>query len=195
MLTESGPQEATETGTPYAFWRTRRPPLPTDQPRKVRFDVELALQFFRSVAGGAEESAAAGQQEDVSAESLSDDGSVEVSASSGQDGETSDVDESGDVAVVQASATDSEQAEATAAAPTAPGSVERDQIGFVVALLLIRKKVLTLNSTAARDGEEYLKVTERKEPERSAWIRNPQLNAAELERVKVRLGDLLHMQV
>lgn len=178
---------------PYAFWRTRRSQLATDQPRRVRFDVDLALQFFRGVADHAanEESAvdSSGDETTASGAGVGDTG-AEVSADDAVNasGVASDLDTS------EASVSNSQEGEPSDSG-LAAGTEERDQLGFVVALLLIRKKVLTLDSTAARDGQEYLKVTERKEPRTSSWIRNPELTPPELERVKVRLSDLLHMQV
>ena len=182
VVIDEGRDQVVAAVPPYAFWRTRRPQLPTDQPKRVRFDVELALQFFRSVAGDTvnDEAAADPAAEDTPA-----------TGASGGDVLVDDVVATSDVA----SDLDTSDLSALSAEEEPTGLEERDQLGFVVALLLIRKKVLTLDSTAARDGQEYLKVTERKEPRTSSWIRNPELTPSELERVKVRLSDLLHMQI
>lgn len=72
---------------------------------------------------------------------------------------------------------------------------EAGDIRFVFALLLIRKKVLELVSTAEKDGREWLKIRERKDPDRTYWVANPNLDQTQLERVKDRIGELLHMQL
>jgi hypothetical protein len=134
---------------PFAFWRTRRPPLPSAAPKKMRFDCDLVLQLFRGLQQAAPEPGHGGQTQ--------------------ADGEG--------------------QREASAE------SSETQELGFVLALLLIRKKVLTLQSTAEKDGSEWLKIGERGAPKSSFWIRNPELKPSQLDRLKVRIGELLQMHV
>lgn len=137
-------------GSPvYAFWRTRRPPLPADKPKRMHFDTELILEFFRRL----DETAPTG------------DGNVLAGASR------------------------------SGAAGLHPPSSLRAEIRFVLALLLIRKKVLVLESTAERDGCEFLKVSLKRGPKGTHWIKNPNLDAAQLEKVKVKIGELLEMQL
>ena len=61
--------------------------------------------------------------------------------------------------------------------------------------LLIRKKVLNLVSSVEREACEWLRVNEKKEPKRSYWIKNPNLNASQLEGVKGKIGELLQMRI
>ncbi|MGZ7186022.1 hypothetical protein ACXWN6_09465, partial [Streptococcus pyogenes] len=72
---------------------------------------------------------------------------------------------------------------------------ERDQLRFVLALLLLRKKILSFLSSGTRDGAEWLKLAEKKDPSRCHWVRNPALADAQLEKIKDRLGELLQMQL
>ena len=46
----------------YAFWRSRRP-SPQAAPRRVRFDPDLVLEFFRRLSAGTEGAEAAGSVE------------------------------------------------------------------------------------------------------------------------------------
>jgi hypothetical protein len=55
--------------------------------------------------------------------------------------------------------------------------------------------VLQLVSTVEDEGMEWLKIAEKKDPQVSYRVKNPNLSAAQLERVKVRIGELLQMQV
>ena len=66
---------------------------------------------------------------------------------------------------------------------------------FVLALLLLRKKVLVYASSAQRDGEEWLKMGEKKEPGRHHWVKNPNLKDSQLEKLKDRIGELLNMKL
>jgi hypothetical protein len=117
----------------FAFWRTRRPALPTDRPKRIRLDTVLIFEFFRR---------------------LGDEPSGE-----------------------------------------GPTAEERDQIRFVLSLLLIRKKVLLFGSSYQENGGEVLKLTEKADATHVHWVKNPELNDAQLERVKDRIGELLQMQL
>lgn len=139
--------EATSGSRFFAYWRTTRPPLPSEEPKRLRFDPDLVLLFFRRL--GARE----------------EDGSGETDAEAGGGG-----------------------------APM-PSAAERDELRFVLALLLIRKKILNFTSSQARDGREWLKLVERKDPRRCHWVPNPQLADSRLEKVKDRVGELLQMRV
>ena len=79
--------------------------------------------------------------------------------------------------------------------PDGPTAAEREELRFVIALLLVRKKVLAFASSCQQDGSEWLKLVEKSEPPATHWARNPQLSDDQLERVKVRIGDLLQMQI
>jgi hypothetical protein len=137
---------AAEDGV-FAFWRARRPPLPSDEPKRVRFDPELLLQFFRRVGGEA--------------------GLKENAAEKDQD-QTKDNKDNQD---------------------------NQDEVKFVLALLLIRKKLLTFVSSGNRDGVEWLKLSEKKDPGQVHWVRNPDLNDSRIEKVKDTLGSLLQMRL
>jgi hypothetical protein len=117
----------------FAFWRTRRPALPSDHPKRVRFDTALVLEFFRR---------------------LGDEPSGE-----------------------------------------GPSIEERDQLRFVLSLLLVRKKILNFGSSYQENGAEVLKMAEKADPARIHWVKNPELSDSQLERVKDRIGELLQMQI
>ena len=76
---------------------------------------------------------------------------------------------------------------------TPPEAQKRD-LGFVLALLLVRKKFLHFESAVQRDGGEWLKLSERGDPSRIYWVENPELTDEELERVRDDIGELLQMQ-
>jgi hypothetical protein len=76
-----------------------------------------------------------------------------------------------------------------------PSPAAREELRFVLALLLIRKKALSLLGSGQRDGCEWLQVAEKGAPGRAYWIRNPGLSGPQLERIKVEVGDLLAMHV
>ena len=142
-------------GEVFAFWRTRRPALPTDKPRKVRFDPAVIFEFFRRLE------APAGPPD----------------------------------------------AETETPPRLLADSAERDELRFVLALLLVRKKVLDFRSSAMKDGAEWLQLELRGVPGAAAeapepplppkthWVRNPQLADSELERVKGRIGELLQLEM
>lgn len=87
------------------------------------------------------------------------------------------------------------EAEGDPAAPQAVPESERDELRFVLALLLLRKKALSFVSSRNRDGQEWLKLSEKKDPRRAHWVRNPELADSHLEKVRDRIGELLQMQV
>lgn len=76
-----------------------------------------------------------------------------------------------------------------------PTRAEREELRFVLSLLLLRNKVLNFESSKSRDGVEWLKLSEKKDTRRFHWVRNPELADSQLERVKDRIGDLLQMQL
>ena len=144
-------------GEVFAFWRTRRPALPTDRPRKVRFDSAVILEFFRRLEPPPEQPAG------------------------------------------------TESPPLLLADPA-----ERDELRFVLALLLVRKKVLDFRSSGMKDGAEWLQLELRgvpgtaaapadapqtPAPRKTHWVRNPQLADAELDRVKGRIGELLQLEM
>jgi len=113
----------------YAFWKSKRP-APEAKPRKLRFDADMVLDFFRKLSA-----------EDIS------------------------------------------------------GAPEKVRLRLVLALLLVRRKVLVLESSGLRDGREWIKLTEKSDPGRVHYVENPPLSDAELEQVRVSLGELLQMEV
>ena len=117
----------------FAYWRTKRPSLPTDPPKKAHFDTAVLLEFFQRLG-----------------EHCSSDG---------------------------------------------PTQEEKHQLRFVLALLLMRKKILHFESSYQVNGTESLKLTEKQDPTRVYWIRNPELTDTQLEGVKVQMGELLQMQL
>ena len=134
VASEDAQDAISEDAPAYAFWRSRRPPKPTDKPKRVRFDVELVFTFFQRL----------GNRDDM---------------------------------------------------PSDKVRAESAELRFVFTLMLIRKKVLDLVSTAEHEGQEWLKVAEKRVPENTYWIRNPRLDGPQLERVKDRIGELLQMEV
>ena len=137
----SAQAQAAPDGGVFACWRTRRPPLPADTPRKMRFDAEFVLEFFRRLG-------------------------------------------------------DAEPTEgATVSSSAEPSRSEKEELRFVLALLLVRKKALNFLSSQDREGAEHLKMCEKREPGRVYWVRNPNLSDAKLEKVRDRIGELLQMQV
>jgi hypothetical protein len=76
-----------------------------------------------------------------------------------------------------------------------PSRAEREELRFVISLLLLRNKVLNFESSKSQDGVEWLKLSEKKDTRRFHWVRNPELADSQLERVKDRIGDLLQMQL
>jgi hypothetical protein len=164
----------------FAFWRSRRPPLPSDKPRKVRFDSALIHQFFLRLGAG-------------------------LPRPSG-------------IPVVSATPGAAEGAGGDAPAPLpAAEAKEREDLRFVLALLLIRKKVLDFASSREDGGVEWLKLETRipkarrggpaeagegEAPEEAPpaepavhWVKSPQLTDAELERVKLKIGELLQVEL
>ncbi|MBI4604024.1 MAG: hypothetical protein HY721_18870 [Planctomycetes bacterium] len=86
------------------------------------------------------------------------------------------------------------------AGPEGPAPEEREELSFVISLLLVRKKVLRFENAYPREGVEWLKLVEKPPPEASGpprehWVKNPEMSDAQLERVKVRIGELLQMQL
>ncbi len=72
---------------------------------------------------------------------------------------------------------------------------EKTRLRLVLALLLVRRKVLVLETSGLRDGREWIKLTEKTDPSRVHFVENPPLSDAELEQVKVSLGELLQMEI
>lgn len=132
----------------FAFWRSRRP-APQATPRRLRFDPDLILEFFRRLTV---EPAPRGEG---------------VAASGGEPG----------------------------AGEAADSNGEKTRLRLVLALLLIRKKLLVYESSAVRDGREWLKLSEKADPARAHLVENPPLSDAQLEAVKVSLGELLQMDL
>lgn len=124
----------------YASWKSRRP-RPEAPPRRVRFDPDLLLEFFRRL--GETPPAAAG------------------------------------------------------GSPAPPEALEaqKARLRLVVALLLVRRKVLVFESAVSREGREWLKLSEKADPARVHQVENPPLTEVQVEEVKTGLGDLLQMDL
>ncbi|HVR75501.1 MAG TPA: hypothetical protein VMT52_14290 [Planctomycetota bacterium] len=166
---ETGGEDGVPAGreVPFAFWRTRRPPLPTDRPRRLHFDPELVFKFFQNLAGptpAAPAPAAPG-------------GNGDPAPLAGEGSEP----------------------------PVFPGQVQREgeglgvgervELRFFLALILVRKKALVFVNAYPVDGKEWLKLTEKADPSRVHWVLNPELNDAQLEGIRVRLCELLHLEL
>jgi hypothetical protein len=173
----SGDPSAPPAGPAFAFWRTRRPPLPADKPRRARFDPALVHEFFLRLGAGLP-------------------GPRGSPSPAGGPGGTTGGPEIGAAEIR-----------------------EREDLRFVLALLLIRKKVLELASSCEEDGVEWLKLATRVPKARRAgpadgageppppaeapqppapavhWVKSPRLSDAELERVKLKIGELLQVEV
>jgi len=188
---------AIETGGTFAFWKSRRPPLAAAEPKKMHFDAALVMEFFRKLCSDdAPATADASETEDFAP------ASPEAESIATESSEAQGAESDGDGTLGQDGAPEGDETKGAAEGATPPepqpaGSAgnERDDLAFVIALLLIRKKMLVLDSTLERDGCEWLKVTEKREPKASFHVKNPNLQAEQLERVKLRLGELLHMHI
>jgi hypothetical protein len=157
----------------FAFWQTRRLKTPQDAQRRLRFDSGLVLEFFRKLCERLGTSQGSGAASDA-APTISAEADAEVGS-----------------AVPEAAA----PAEtSSAAAPARLGSRHED-LAFVLALLLLRKKVLIFESSGQRDGEEWIHFCDRDTPPRRYWVRNPELGDAELDRIRDDLGGLLEMKL
>jgi hypothetical protein len=161
----------------FAFWKSARP-LPTQkEARRFRMDPLVVLEFFRRL----------GDSVEADSEARS-----EAAAKSEQEFTTEDTEVRTEEPEL---GSDSDSDSVSASVPPGPSADQRRNLRFVLALLLIRKKVLIFGSSARRDDREWLQVKERAEPERNYWIENPELTDAELERVRDDIGELLQMQI
>jgi hypothetical protein len=149
----------------FAFWRSRRPP-PNVSPRRIRFDADLILEFFRRLSAEPDPPPAPAASPEAAASAGGTPGAEPVAA-----------------------------AETTPEAGSGGSEGEKTRLRLVLALLLIRKKLLVYESSAARSGREWLKLSEKAEPARTHLVENPPLSDAQLEAVKVSLGDLLQMDL
>ena len=175
----------------YACWRTRRAVQADAPPQRLRFDSEVVLDFFRHLSGEGEspEDTAEGAREDAREgvrEANSPDPAPEAPEAAGTAGAEGEP--------PGGSGTPPEGPE-TGPAPARRSPSEGRDLRFVLALLLIRKKVLNFESSGVDNGREWLKLTEKSEPERVYWVENPDLSDQELERVRDDLGELLQMKI
>ena len=185
----------------FASWRTRRPAAPSEGPKKVRFDPQLALEFFLRLGeephDGPGDVAFSVDRSDVEppAEEPPDpDERADASGPGGGtdggrgDGRDDAADPAGDPATESTAEPDGEL-------DTASPASERDQVRFFLALLLVRKKVLKFTSSLNRGGREWLLLADRETPPRVHEVLNPGLTDDQIERVKDRLGELLQMHI
>lgn len=200
----------------YAFWRTRRPEEASEPPRRLRFDTELVLDFFRRLSEESEESAqeTTGTSEGGKPEREEREGSrvgeelvAESSLPFPEDAGRSQggVDDAHGDDHEDDRARETEEEEEGASREAANHGARASETGllprqkvqlrFVLALLLLRKKALNFESSAAEEGREWLRLSEKAEPERVYRVENPDLTDEELERVRDDIGELLQMNV
>jgi hypothetical protein len=148
----------------FAFWRTRRPPVVSDKPKRVRFDTALIFEFFRRL----------------------DDSTAWTSAANPAHGAGDLAHGAGDLA--------HGAGDEPGTTVESPSGGEKEQLRFVLALLLVRKKALQFVNSYHVDGRECLKLVE-KGSQVVHWVHNPELDDEQLERVKGKIGDLLQMQL
>lgn len=159
--------ETVDLEAAFAFWRTTRPKLESTA-RRRRFDLDILWEFFLRL------------QDDVyggSSNEAVDTGEKPESVGEGDDIDAGTGDRSGDLAV--------------AGQPPQ----EKVRLLFLIALLLVRGKRLVFQRSAIRDGREWLRLAEKKNPEALHLVENPELGLEDLERVKDGLGKLLQMEI
>ncbi|HLU48490.1 MAG TPA: hypothetical protein VK116_10410 [Planctomycetota bacterium] len=163
-----------------AFWRTVRPPPQRDGRRRMRFDADVALEIFRKLDPASEESDTA---EPVAAQT-----DVAEPASS----EPSDLEASSETELA------AREEPIVSASPSASPSRalyprQKRDLRFLLALLLLRKKRLVLETTQVESGREWLVFREREGV--SYRVENPELSDEELDRVRDGLSDLLEIEL
>lgn len=117
------PQEA------FAYWRSRRP-QPDAPVRKIRFDPEMVLEFFRRLKES-----------------------------------------------------------------TAPAADEAARLQWVLALLLLRRKTLVLESSPVRDGREFIQLKEKARPDVTHLVECLPLDDAQVAAIQASLSQLLQMDM
>jgi hypothetical protein len=150
----------------YAFWRSRRP-APQAGLRRIRFDPELVLEFFRRL----------GPKEGIEA------------------APPAPIQATLDGAAAEGAAPDAAAEPAPLAEAKGPPEAERARLRLVLALLCLRKKTLVFQSAASQEGREWLKLSEKADPARIHYVENPPQTDAQIEEVKNSLGDLLQMDL
>jgi hypothetical protein len=207
----------------FAYWRTKRP-SPQAGPKKLRFDPEMVLEFFRRLAvtlatqpvTSATQPVTSATQPVTSATHPSVAADAAVAAVAAET--PPDVQASPET--TPAAPSTKGPAEPTAATPaetpagpfadgqpTAPAQPagepkkppldpgEAVRLRLVIALLLIRRKTLVFESSAVRDGREWLKLTEKADPQKTYLVENPPLSDKELDAVRASLCELLQMDI
>ncbi len=187
-----------DTEAAFAYWKTRRPE-PRDRRIRRRFDIELLWQFFAKLERDLEEEPIeCGAEPDPPAAALSAPPPEDDAA-----GEECGPTVTGDDAVHDDASHDGpegkspdETAEEAEAGPPAPlGRDEKVGLCFLLALLLLRGKRFVLRETLRSDGAEFLRLTEKADPETEHLVEDPHLAREDLERVKRNLGELLQMEI
>ncbi len=188
----------------FAYWRTRRPPPPSHEPRRVRFDAQVVFEFFLGLrepieptvepAGGesaAPETESAEGPERGDSQDAAQHDADRVDGEPPTDAERQSVGETREVSTELPGAGDvSKEKKAGAVADN-----EREELRFFLSLLLIRKKFLEFKSSTVREGREWLVLVERKQRDRVHTVLNPELDDARLEILKDKIGDLLQMRI
>src|SRR5690606_25229406 len=151
-----------------------------DGRRRMRFDADVALEIFRKLDPASEESDTA---EPVAAQT-----DVAEPASS----EPSDLEASSETELA------AREEPIVSASPSASPSRalyprQKRDLRFLLALLLLRKKRLVLETTQVESGREWLVFREREGV--SYRVKNPELSDEELDRVRDGLSDLLEIEL
>lgn len=186
----------------FASWRGRRPAAPAERPKKVRFDAQLALEFFLRLGREPGELSRESDEHSCSGDEDSRGGDLSGTAPPETPGdgtsETSQhgtpVEESNAPEVAPRDVVPQEEG-ARPGTASESGEAERHQLRFFLALLLVRKKVLQYKSSVDRGGEEWLRLADRSAPPQVHEVLNPGLTEGQLERLKDRLGELLQMRI
>jgi hypothetical protein len=161
-----GPEAAEAAGV-FAYWKTWRPQAAAGDRRRVRFDPAVVLEFFRRLGPALGPACAEGTCPAL----------VEAPRE-----KRDEID-----------AIEPRAGEIRPALVEAPR--EKRDVRFVLALLLLRKKVLVYEGSAVREGHEWIRFAERGDPAAEHWVENPRLSDSELERVRDAIGELLEMRV
>ena len=184
----------------FAFWKTRRPAAVTERPKRLRFAPELLLQFFLRLGESSVEvqkdatstvDPIAQMEGDPSTENALGPSSTQEDEGAGSSVTTDDT------GVRDSNNTEApdDASEYHDASGDRLAGAEAVHLRFFLALLLIRRKRLVINSTVHRDGMEWLVLRDSRERSSTHEVLNPSLTEDQLERLKDRLGELLHMQI
>lgn len=184
----------------FAFWRTRRPAPTSVRPKRVRFDPDAVMQFFVRLGEEEEVFELPGVPAETPEESLEGLAAGADNVQGAQlDGDESEVtqDEQGSTSAEGSDVeTVAEDSVGEVEEPDSPGTLgmsDKAELRFFLALLLIRRKFLTIKRSGYRDDTEWLRLAERGGKVHDVW--NPQVSEDRLHGLKDRLGTLLQMRL